>query len=272
MTTCAVLATIDVSELQRAIPEIVAFGRRTMIEQCVTSAAFICIDAQKRTTYVEIGTIDAELDVDKTPVRKPRTFAGAALGKYISGKTVMPESLSWTEGMMIAVQRTNPASPYSVSTGNRWPLAYSGGLKGHARWAFFVAAAERMKAARHSSTHFLQHGWAGAIGMLLADPNYYAGRSKVQIRAQAKINPINTMNHEQLGSAMVELSGDECLVTADNAVGEGQNSILDKTHRDALIAHGTVPLQEAIEAETLSLNQHAQKNFDKGMTQNFGYL
>src|ERR1017187_5198347 len=55
--------TVDTSELQRAIPKILAFGRRTMQEQCVTSATFIAFRAQELTPAVDVGQIDADLQI-----------------------------------------------------------------------------------------------------------------------------------------------------------------------------------------------------------------
>ena len=262
-------ANIDVSVLERAIPDIVAFGRRTMIEQCVTSAAIICVDAQKRTAAVAIGVIDAELAVDVTPVLVKR---GKRKGLPLkSGKTnvAVPQ-----RGLaaMIVVARMHPGSDYSLSTGNRWPVAKPQTKGTAAFWQAIQVIAQRMVKARHSSTHFLQHGWAEPIRRLLSDPNYYAGRSKFQSRQQSRVNPLNTLNQDRLGTATVDLAGNECLVLAENAVGEGGNDVLDRKHRIALIREGTIPLQEAVDAESRAIAAQSQKYFDQGLKQNFGYL
>lgn len=78
--------------------------------------------------------------------------------------------------MKIVIARMNPQSKYSLSTGNRWPVATPGGggwhpmIRGFARAygaenAFAMAVdairpiAERMVKARHSSTGFLKKSW-----------------------------------------------------------------------------------------------------------------
>ena len=71
----------------------------------------------------------------------------------------------------------------------------------------------------------------------------------LQIRAQAKINPINSLSTDALGMAVVGAAGDACLVTSENAVGEGGNEVLDEQHRAALIEEGTPPLQARIDRE-----------------------
>jgi hypothetical protein len=76
--------------------------------------------------------------------------------------------------MAITIARMNPQSAYSLSTGNRWPVASQGGwhamIKGFARAygaqnAYSMALdairpiAERMVRARHSSPGFLKKSW-----------------------------------------------------------------------------------------------------------------
>jgi hypothetical protein len=187
-----------------------------------------------------------------------------------NGKTeIHVGALQWTEGMMIALARTNPNSPYSRETGNRWPLAYAGGLRGFDRWWFFKQAAERMQSSRHSSTHFLQHGWAPALKRLWSDPAYYAGRSRVNIRGQALINEGNSLSPDHLGQAVIELTGDSCVVMAENAVGQDGNEVLDAKHRAALIREGTPPLQQAVYKEEAAIAGKMQEYFDRDMPQLF---
>src|SRR5579862_7033430 len=53
MDAAIIVVQADTSVLEKAIPEIVAFGRRTMREQSVTSAAFIAFRAQQLTPAAE---------------------------------------------------------------------------------------------------------------------------------------------------------------------------------------------------------------------------
>ena len=268
-------SSIDVSGLRAAIPQIVAFGRRTLREQCVTSAAFICLDAQENTAAVDIGKIDAELEVEVTGYTKGGRVSRAK-NPYERRVSTVSSGGSVPLAVLIVMARTNPNSDYSRSTGNRWPLDLgqlpTGKGSMAARMAMINQWISRMTLSRHSSTHFLQHGWASPIRTLLSDPAYYAGRSRVRINAQAKINPMNTLGHTELGSAVVAVSRDACLVTSENAVGEGGNAVLDSKHRAALIEHGLPPLQRAIDKETDTILSKAQDYLDEGMRQEFGNL
>ncbi len=260
--------------LQAAIPQIVAFGRRTMHEQCVTSAAFICLDAQANTAAVAVGQIDAELEVE---VR-----GYTAKGRLSRAKRPASRRVSALAGarvplaVLIVMARTNPDSEYSKLTGNRWPLELSmlpsGPGSAAVRAAMIGAWVSRMTLSRHSSTHFLQHGWGPAIRALLQDPAYYAGRSKSKMGAQAKINPANTLDNSDLGQAIIELRGDACVVMAENAVGGEGNSVLAEKHRAALIREGLPPLQAAIDKEADSVFGKVQEYLDRGMKQEFSNL
>lgn len=266
---------VDVSVLQAAIPQIVAFGRRTLREQCVTSAAFISLDAQANTPAVDIPTIDAELNVEVTGITKTGRLSKAKT-PYGHRVTTVKAGKAVPQAVLIVMARTNPNSAYSQSTGNRWPLDLGQLPKGKgsmaARLAMINQWITRMTMARHSSTHFLQHGWAPAIRTLLSDPAYYAGRSKGMMGAQTKINPLNTLGSGDLGMATVAASGDAVLVTSENAVGEAGNPILDAKHRAALILHGTPPLQSAIDKESGTMLAKAQEYLDRGMKQEFANL
>src|SRR6185312_15936608 len=266
---------IDVSVLQAAIPQIVAFGRRTLREQCVTSAAFISLDAQANMAAVDIPTIDSELNVEVTGITKTGRLSKAKK-PYGHRVTTVRSGKAVPAAVLIVMARTNPNSAYSLSTGNRWPLDLNQLPKGKgsmaARLAMINQWISRMTLARHSSTHFLQHGWAQAIRTLLSDPAHYAGKSKFQVNAQTKINPINTLGSADLGMATIAASGDAVLVTSENAVGEGGNAVLDAKHRQALILHGTPPLQSAIDKEAGTMLAKAQEYFDRGMKQEFPNL
>lgn len=247
MNAAAKTVTIDTRELEREVfPALLAYGRRTLQEQCVTSATFMAFNWQKGIPFTEIATIDAELD---TVVR------------------VTKDGRTWTRGMTIAQQRTNPNSAYSLATGNRWPLAKPTGSNIQ-KFQYYQAAAERMKLRRHSSTHFIQSGCTPIIREGLISP-YYKYNSAFGSRREAKAdrNPLNTINPEQLGGLIIDLKGDDCVVTGYNAVGENEgesNDVLAAKHRRAAIEHG-VPALEAAEAqERTSGYAELQRRVDLG--------
>lgn len=264
---------IDTSGLRAAVPKIVAFGRRTMEEQCITSAAFICLDAQANTPAVEIGRIDQELEVNVTGYTKKGRLSKAK-NPHERRVTLKDTGKEVPLAVLIVMARTDPDSKYSLSTGNRWPLDADSLPKGPgsslARKFKIMEWIQKMTMARHSSTHFLQHGWAPAIGRLLRHPAYYAGRSKFKLAEQTKINPINTMSHDDLGMAMVVTSGDSTMVTSENAVGAGTNAVLSAKHRNALIEYGLEPLKNAIDKETTIMLNKVQEYIDRGMQAEIG--
>jgi hypothetical protein len=235
-TTC----TVDTRELVReVIPALLEYGRRTLQEQCVTSATFIACRWQKGISFVDIATIDSELETVHHVTKSKVSGLGG---------------LQWTVGMMIAVQRTNPNSPFSIKTGNRWPLAKPGGKRGSAEnWRYFSNAAERMQSARHSSTHFLQTGVTPIIRRGLESPYYKYNPAFGTRREMAAVpNELNTVNSDSLGGMVIDLAGDDCVVTASSDVGEpegGSNSTLAAKHRRALIEYGTPPLEKAVAQE-----------------------
>ncbi len=240
--------TVDTRELEREVfPALLAYGRRTVEQQCVTSATFIAFSWQKGIPFADIAEIDANLE---EVVR---------VGK--NGPV--------TRAMTIAAQRTNPSSPYSKATGNRWPLVSPSGKRGSLEnYQFFQAAAERMKLRRHSSTHFLQAGVTPIIREGLKSPLYkYNAAFGSRQEAKAVRNPGNTVSPMALGGMVIDLKGDDCVVTGSNEIGEriGQgNSVLDAEHNRANIEYTTPALEDAVEKEKTAGYAELQRRVDLG--------
>ena len=175
---------------------------------------------------------------------------------------------------MIAVQRANPTSPFSLLTGNRWPVAYPGGLRGYDRWAFFKAVADRMKPARHSSTHFLQSGWGPGIKKLLGSPDFKGWNTKygggiTRSEKNLMLNDLNTLSPAQFGDAEFHDMGDEFAVTTENKIGESGNDVLDEKHRKAMYDIGLPVLQQEFRREELVMRDKIQDYIDRGFVQRF---
>jgi hypothetical protein len=272
--------TVDTSVLERAIPEIVAFGRRTKDEQCVTSAGIIIVNAQDYTAAVAVGTIEADLEIEVSP-------AVLKSGRLSKNKKRQREIVSVQKGVrvpvgvLIIMARTNPGSKYNKLTGSRWALdpsiLPSGPGSGEARRQMIANLLSRMAKARFSSTHFLQHGWTGAIRILLGNPNFkgwatkYQGGSRPMV-ARRNVNPLNTMDPAQLGTARIMIAGDVCEVVAENAIGDEGNAVLSEKHRDALILYGTPPLQMAVDQESAALIAKMSEYLDRGFKQQWGMV
>lgn len=262
--------TADTGLLEQMIPEIVAFGTRTIAQQSVTSAVFIAFRAQELTPAAEISRIDSELEVAVTPVLSTRGKNKGLPLKSGKKSVAVPDA---SAAMMIAIARLHPNSKYSQMTGNRWPVAMP---NTEGREEFFDAMARvaaRMVSARHSSTHFLQTGWTSAIRKGLASPLYRyfkGGASRSEMRARR--NQTNTLNSDNLGGMTIDLTGDACVVTAENTIGDSGNEVLAKKHRDALILYGSQPLQQAIDEESSIILEEIQRRLDAGMKQDFSRL
>lgn len=261
MSAVQMTAGIDYSGLQRAIPELVSFGRRTMREQCVTSMVQICRDAQELMPAVSISRIDAELD-EVVTVGKSKTN-------------------TMTRGQAIILARMNPTSHYNQLTGGRWLMrrptlnasdfrkAYGdGGMARSVLWGIIEDAEERQKAGRHSSTHFLQHGWTPSIKKLVQDPD-------CKLRGwsdQTRINPLNTMDQNELGTAKISPAGsDTVTVTAENDIGSqgSGNAVLDAKHKAALIQYGSQPAQAAVEREEAVMVAKIESYLERGFRSDF---
>lgn len=272
MAMVALITQIDTSVLRAAIPEIVAFGRRSMIEQCVTSAAIIVLNAQADTPYVAVGNIDVELDVMVTGVTKSGKPSKAKKPRY--RKVTAVQGARVPLAVLIVMARTNPDSRYSQLTGNRWPLSLGMLPKGPgsatARQAMIAQWVSRMTLSRHSSTHFIQHGWAGPARRLLSDPNFKGWASRGMRRGNVAAG--NLLNPGALGSAVIDIAGDSCVVTAENAEGQGSNAVLDESRRHALIEHGSGPLQRAIDQEAAQIIRKIGDYLERGLQQKFPNL
>ena len=238
---------MDTSGLRAVIPDLVAYGRRTVAEQCVTSMGMILLDTQNfgsnTIPFVEVERMDQELDeVVQTTNKFP---------KFNDAGHMRVGELEWTVGMMIAVQRTKPGSSYSRLTGNRWPLAVPAFRRGDFRnWEYFREAAERMRSARHSSGHFLQSGFKEPIALCVTSPLFKNKYRKRDVMAPA--NPLNTLDPSELGRLdMTTPDAANFQVTAENNIGEnGGNADLDAKHAEARDAYASGPLQGAIDKET----------------------
>lgn len=265
---------VDVSALEKAIPRIVAFGRRTIQEQCVTSVTFIAYRAQQLTPAATIGRIDSDLDVQVSPVLSKR---GKRKGLPLKSGKKTVQGLRGARvplGVLIVMSRMNPSSKYSQQTGNRWPVTGipKGAGTAAARQRFIGEVLSRMVMSRHSSTNFLQTGWKPAIraGM---ESEFYRYNSAFGKKSLPKSS--NALNAEQLGSLLIEAVGDNFKVIATNDVGDNvgkSNDKLAEKHRLALIEYGTQPLQQAVSEEASTIERTVEKRLDEGMKVKFPEL
>ena len=235
------------------LPQLVATGRRTLEQQCVTSLGWILVNAQKGTPHVTLGRINSEMDA---PVTLDRT---GSKGRKKSSTNKM------TRGQALVLARMNPNSNHNKLTGNRWLIprlniraadfakAYDDGDQARrVFWEEINNTEERQRKAKHSSTHFLQHGFAASIRRAFFSP-YFQHSKKYRNPDRAMgdaINSSNTLDHGQMGSFYVRISGDSFSATGENNLGEsGPSQTLNQSHRAALLKYATGPTQDAVNAE-----------------------
>jgi len=167
-------ATVDTSNLMRAQMILMRHSKRSPA-RCINSTAYHVIkdvvEADGGFPVVSQATIDSDMEVTVTPILSTR---GTSRGQPLKSGATEMEIPDMSAAMAITIARMNPQSKYSLSTGNRWPVATQGGwhtmIKGFARaygaqnaYAMALDAirpiAERMVRARHSSTGFLKKSW-----------------------------------------------------------------------------------------------------------------
>jgi hypothetical protein len=258
----AVLPTvnIDTSRLRAVIPRLTALGRRTVSEQCVTSAGWIFVNSQKLTPAVSLGRIDADLEVDVTPVTANGRPSKAKNPKHFKVTPGMFRRHATPRGVLIVMARMNAASRYNQLTGSRWaiPSAILPTGKGTAkdRQTIIGNILARMTMLRHSSTHYLQHGFAPAIKQAFASPLFQHSKKFRSANAAmgGAINKLNTdPSNDRLGLFLVSESGNSVQVVVTNSVGEdGPAGALNKKHRDALLRVCMPIVQNQVNAESAS--------------------
>lgn len=271
-------ATVDSSRLKAAIPEIVAFGRRTMKEQCVTSLAYICANAQQLTRRTELSRIDSDMQATLSP-------AVLENGRLSRNKKRQKEVVNLPDRSvadMIVVARMHPRSKFNRDTGGRWLLqkpvfsaskftrAYGESGASMAKeqfWNWVRERAVRMVKARRSSANYLKAGWKYAIRFFFDHPDF-KGRSR-RSGFKAELNPLNTLDNP-MGSALVSETGNEVLAVATNDVGEAygkSNPVLAAKHRAALIKFGLPAAQTACDMEAASIQAEVNRRLEDGMVQ-----
>lgn len=269
-------AAVDASALIQATPRIVAFGRRTMQEQCVTSITFIALRAQKLTPAADIGRIDAALDVEVSPVLSTR---GKRKGLPLkSGKKTVATRAGVRVPMavLITMARFNPSSNYNRLTGGKWALPTamlpSGPGSGRDRQMVIGHLIQRMTLARHSSTHYLQTGWTPSIRKGLASP-FFRYNPAFGSRRDARSAPSqNQLAVDDFGDLTIDLRGDDCVVTATNDIGDKSNTVLGAKHRTALIDYGLGPLNQSVAEEAAGIETEVQRRLDAGWPVKFPEL
>jgi hypothetical protein len=167
-------ARVDTSNLMRAQMVLLRHSNTSPARAINKTAYYVIndvIEADGGFPVVSQSTIDSNMQVTSTPKLSTR---GPRKGLPLKDGSSDLEVPDMSAAMKIVIARMNPQSKYSLSTGNRWPVATQGGwhamIRGFAKaygsqnaYAMALDAirpiAERMVRARHSSTGFLKKSW-----------------------------------------------------------------------------------------------------------------
>lgn len=255
---------IDTSNLMKAQALFQRHSKRDPAESLNKTVLFIARDAQRRTPFVTIGRIDAQLNVQTTRRISTRT------GKPVSPKTKNANLVNVTEGgaaTKITLARLHMFSRYNKMTDFRYwlPLeSFSPGQGQSGFWKKIDMVATRMVKARHSSTHFFQASWGAIIRLLAA---HVPGASTKAIRSASN----------ELGSVLPAKTGTTTpTVVIENLIGNAKRYPTINMRRNLAAQRILVPvLRSAIEAEFWSKLYEAEKRGwirDKAAFKAFGIV
>ena len=266
---------VDTSALERAIPQIVAFGRRTMQQQCVTSAYFICRNAMNETEKIFPDSIDARLGIKVTSytnANKNRVSKAKNRTRFKSSSAV---GKAVPLGVLVIMARMRPGSNYNALTGNKWALDSSllktGPGTAMQRQGMIDALLTKMISARRSSSAYLKSGWKTPLRLLYASP-FMVKKSaafRQSVANESATDQGNARNTERLGDATINAAGDAIMVTAINYTPLGGNSALEERHQHYAELQALPPLIAAVEKEAAGIMALVEERLNAGMKQNF---
>lgn len=252
----AVGAQVDASRVIKAI-ELAMFTvkKKTLPKLLWSVANDTAYDAQKRTKALEQGWIDNAMEVDvisytnATRTRISKNKRGTKFTKTPANPFLPAKAVPL--GVLIIMARHRQGSKWNEATDYRWNLIGqalpTGKGTAAARQAQIAAELTRMIRGRHSSTHFLQHGWSAVTKALKRiKPDGAIGFGE---KALAESDP-TSWARRPLGSA--ESSGYDSLqwIRISNDVGFDETAAfsphLDERRRRYLFAVAGPALEEAL--------------------------
>lgn len=275
MSDMMMTMSVDISALARAIPQIVAFGRRTMQQQCVTSAYFICRNAMNETEKIFPDSIDARLGVKVTSytnANKNRISKAKNRTRFKSSSAV---GKAVPLGVLVIMARMNPSSYYTKLTGARWSLSPSllqtGPGTAMQRQGMIDALLTKMISARRSSSAYLKSGWKTPLRLLYASPFMVkkSAEFRQSVAGESATDQGNARNTDRLGDATINAAGDAIMVTAINYTPLGGNAALEARHQHYAELQALPPLIAAVAREESMMLAEIQRRLDLGWKQEF---
>lgn len=169
-------AKIDTKNFMQGFQVLRVYSKTEPSKALHRAVAFVVHDAKQNTPFVTTGKIDAELNVQATPMLVTR---GARAGLPRKDNKQQLEIADGGLAMRIQLARLNPNSNYNALTDNRYKLdraSFSPGMGYSGFVQRLKLFAQRMVARRHSSTHFFEVSWNALLAHLadLVPDNYRA--------------------------------------------------------------------------------------------------
>lgn len=236
-----VSVSVDTTNLQRAIDLASKQTRGSLQSLLGYTAYYVAVYAQKYLPAADMQTIDNELDETINVGTRP-------------GNTM-------TMGQAIVLARMNPDSRFNAMTSNRWAIARpdlqsskfekaygDAGMARRVLWEIIENVEEKMRSARHSSTHFLKSGWKSVKMRLKAERLIRVSGADLDVDD----NPQNRLDIMPLGNIDFNGAGtNRMTLMIENKVGtDAKYPRLAEEHNRALLDYGKPALDHAIALQT----------------------
>lgn len=226
---------IDVSGLVRGIAAGRKFSRKALSKTINSALLHVAVDAQDRTPFVQVQTIDAELNAVRAAVvgRSGKALKGKA--SFTTGRNVRhPTTGQMVPLAALIIQAKAGGDNATLGKGfslTRSPFFGVSRSLGAQKMRYYV---DRLVKNRHRSTHFLASGWREAIEIL-------------KTMVSSGLRGQEGIGGQGLGSAIPAPEGDSTRGEMANEVGEqGPDA---KAANEALWIHAAPALQAALDEE-----------------------
>lgn len=259
---------VDSASLGRAI----AMGLQVTSQEprnlVLNAGRGVALKTKTLTPFVPMERIDTELGVISTPVLSTRgKRKGLPLKSGKKNVSVPDQSLA----TKIVLARLHPGSKFNRLTKGRWALdraTFSPGAGKVGFWAKIKQVATRMVSARHSSTHFLQSGWAAVYRKLTQIR--YGGEPLVQNTAVGAAAAAVNAGQGELGTATLFGSGPNVTLLMENLIGmKGKNA---ESFNEALHKHGGPALQQGVDEQAAEMKARYLPRWESAMARKWNAL
>lgn len=261
---------VDYSSINRALDLAAEETTRTLRSLLESTAFHVAVKTQRYTPFVTTAKIDSDLNVVTTPRLATQ---GKRKGQPLkSGKKdyFVPSQSAATR---IVLASLHAGSKFNRLTGHRWyrdPRTFSPGKGAIGFWEQVNVVAQRMVAARHSSTHFLQASW-GVIAKKLRGKFYAAPPSDFGV-IDIDASVTQTGDSDDFGEVYSGGSANDWSVTLSNLLGMrasthgGDNAA---NINEAMLRHSLPAAQRALNEQAAEMETRYRPRAEARITAAF---